>query len=48
MKTLRLLYYKWIKRCCPHFCFICTHKSWCIKEIGKENLTEELKEWFHK
>lgn len=42
MLNFKLFYVKWIKRRCPHFCCLCTHKSWCF-ENGKKNVYLELK-----
>ena len=38
---LKLFYFKWIKKQCPHFCCLCNHKSWCY-DSGKENVLQEL------
>ena len=44
---IRLFYYKWIRRKCRHFCLLCSHKSWCIKNVGiVETINEFIEESF--
>lgn len=41
MNFIKLFYLKWIRRCCPHFCFICEYKDWCM-ENGIDGLIKDL------
>lgn len=41
-KILMLIYYKWIKRACPHFCFFCEFKDVCYND-GLDDRIEMLK-----
>jgi len=40
---IRLFYYKWIRRRCRHFCLFCSHKYWCIKDVGILQVINEFK-----
>ena len=46
-KILKLIYYKWIKRACPHFCILCEFKDWCLTD-GIAGLMKDLKTYSEK
>lgn len=34
---IRFLYYKWIKRKCPHFCFLCEYRKTYLDECKRDS-----------
>lgn len=43
MYRLILFYYKWIRKQCPHFCYLCSHKDYCYDEYGADGLIKDFK-----
>ena len=43
MKFIKLMFYKWVLRTCPHLCKKCVHYNYCWKQQTIDDLIEDMK-----